>query len=139
MDGAELLAALVLGEAGVRTEGGDLLLAVSDLLIDLDRSIRWGVPTALVVLGAVFAERERGSPKLTLLHFLGDASYSIYIWHVLAGIVVTAILLRAGIPHSLHPLLIVLGSLALSLLCYLLIERPILRLMRASRLKTIPQ
>ena len=30
MDGAELLAALVLGEAGVGTEGGDLLLAVSE-------------------------------------------------------------------------------------------------------------
>ncbi|MDL2402693.1 acyltransferase family protein [Rhizobium mayense] len=119
--------------------GGFVLLLISAWLTDLDRSLRWGVAAALLILGAVFAERERGSPELAVMHFLGDASYSIYIWHVLTAVVVTAILLRIGVPHLALPLLVVAGSLGLSLVCYILIERPMLRLMRPSRTKTVPE
>jgi len=118
---------------------GFVLLLVSALLPDIDRVLRWGVPATLLILGAVFAERERGSPELAVMHFLGDASYSIYIWHVLTGVVVTAILLRVGVPHMALPLLVVAGSLGLSLVCYVLIERPMLRLMRPSRKKIVPE
>ncbi len=111
---------------------GILLLAI-DPLPHFDRAVRWGVPATLLLSGAVFAERQRGVPKLALLHFLGDASYSIYVWHVLTGIMVTALLLRVGIPHAAQPVLIVLGSLAFAIICYLFIERPILRKMRPAR------
>jgi len=87
----------------------------------------------LLLSGAVFAERERGVPQLAFLHFLGDASYSIYVWHVLTGILVTALLLRVGMPHGMQPALIALGSLAFAIVCYLCIERPIQRKMRSSR------
>jgi exopolysaccharide production protein ExoZ len=119
--------------------GGFVLLLMSALLPHLDRVLRWGAPAALLVLGAVFAERERGSPELAVMHFLGNASYSIYIWHVLTGVVVTAILLRVGVPHLALPLLVVASSLGLCLVCYVLIERPMLRLMRPSRTKTVPE
>ena len=112
---------------------GFVLLLASEPFTHLERAVRWGVPAGLLLTGAVFAERERGVPRLAFLHFLGDASYSIYVWHVLTGIMVMALLLRLGIPHAAQPALIALGSLAFAIVCYLFIERPILRKMRSSR------
>jgi len=112
---------------------GVALLVAGDPLTHLERAVRWGVPAVLLLSGAVFAERERGVPKLAFLHFLGDASYSIYVWHVLTGILVTALLLRIGIPHGMQPVFIALGSLAFTIVCYVCIERSIQRKMRSSR------
>ena len=112
---------------------GILLLLASYWALHLDRVVRWGIPSALLLLGAVFVEKERGSPKLDFLHFLGDASYSIYIWHVLIGVLVTALLLRIGLTGPALPLLLMVSSLGLSLLCYMLVERPMLRRLRSSR------
>ena len=112
---------------------GFVLLVASDPLPHLERAIRWGLPAVLLLSGAVFAERERGIPKLAFLHFLGDASYSIYLWHVLTGIMVTALLLRVAVPHDMQPITIALGSLAFAIVCYLGIERPIQRKIRSSR------
>ena len=109
------------------------LLVASDPLIHLERAIRWGIPAMLLLSGAVFAERERGVPQLAFLHFLGDASYSIYVWHVLMGVLATALLLRIGVPHGTQPVFIALGSLAFTIVCYLFIERPILRKTRSAR------
>ncbi|MEF0939020.1 acyltransferase family protein [Rhizobium sp. BR 362] len=112
---------------------GFVLLLASDLMPDVDRTVGWGIPAVLILSGAVFAERERGVPNLAYLHFLGDASYSIYVWHVLTGVMVTALLLRAGVPHAAQPAFLALGSLAFTIICYLFIERPILRKMRPAR------
>ena len=112
---------------------GFVLLVANDPLPHLERAIRWGLPAVLLLSGAVFAERERGIPKLAFLHFLGDASYSIYLWHVLTGIMVTALLLRVAVPHDMQPITIALGSLAFAIVCYLGIERPIQRKIRSSR------
>lgn len=114
---------------------GFVLLLARDLMAHFDRVVRWGVPAVLLLLGAVFAERERGAPKLAFLQFLGEASYSIYIWHVLTGIMVTALLLRVGVPHAAQPGFVALGSLAFAIVCYLYIERPMLRKMRSARPK----
>ncbi|MDK4702524.1 acyltransferase [Rhizobium sp. CNPSo 4062] len=112
---------------------GVVLLVASDPLIHLERAVRWGIPAVLLLSGAVFAERERGVPQLAFPHFLGDASYSIYVWHVLTGILVTALLLRVGVPHNMQPAPIAVGSLAFAIVCYVCIERPIQRKMRSSR------
>lgn len=112
---------------------GFALLLASDLMPHVDRAVRWGIPAVLLLSGAVFAERERGVPKLAFPHFLGDASYSIYVWHVLMAVMVTALLLRIGVPHGAQPVFIALGSLAFAIVCYLFIERPILRKTRAAR------
>ncbi|MGO4568422.1 acyltransferase family protein [Rhizobium sp. 2YAF20] len=114
---------------------GFVLLLARDPMAHFDRVVRWGVPAVLLLLGAVFAERERGAPKLAFLQFLGEASYSIYIWHVLTGVMVTALLLRVGVPHAAQPGFVALGSLAFAIVCYLYIERPMLRKMRSARPK----
>jgi len=116
--------------------GGFLLLAVTSLFdADAPRVLRWGVPAALIVAGAVFAERARPFSPVALLSFLGEASYSIYLWHVLVGIVATAITLRLGVLPALQPALIVVLSLAFSAVLYLVVEKPLVRLLHPSRPK----
>ena len=48
---------------------------------DLWRFIVWGVPSLLVVCGAISIELRRGLPTIGPLKLLGDGSYSIYLFH----------------------------------------------------------
>ncbi len=123
-----------LGLALLMLGGGFLLLAVSSLLDPgMPRVVAWGVPAMLIVAGAVFAERARPFRPTALLSFLGDASYSIYLWHVLVGIVVTGAVLRLGVPMVLQPGLILVLTLALSAMLYLIVEEPLIRLLHRRR------
>lgn len=45
------------------------------------RALAWGGPSALIVLGAVGLEAGRRWRDLPWLSRLGDASYSLYLWH----------------------------------------------------------
>ena len=49
----------------------------------LPRGFAWGVPAALFVGGWVFNERAVGIARVPMLQLLGDASYAIYLSHVL--------------------------------------------------------
>lgn len=59
-----------------------LLLSLSSVfqLADLNRVVIWGVPSFFIVLGAVYSRQMRHS----LLSYLGDASYSIYLVQILS-------------------------------------------------------
>jgi peptidoglycan/LPS O-acetylase OafA/YrhL len=92
----------------------------------------WGGTAALIVAGCVFLEKTGSSvfsrlPSPVLL--LGDASYSIYIFHMLIFGLIAAfylhvpVRLNTGWATPLHAAL----AVAASLLCYRLIEVPILR------------
>lgn len=105
----------------------------------LPRFVGWGIPAFLIVCGIILIEKRKKFPEIRPLHFLGDASYSIYIWHVVAAIAVTAILLRFGTPAKAMPFLVVSGSLALTLGAYLGIERPINRAIHLRRRETISE
>lgn len=51
------------------------------------RPILWGIPAALIVLGALSLDTRSGvagPPRLPALEWLGGASYSLYLWHTLA-------------------------------------------------------
>ena len=61
---------------------GVLLLALSWAPI-LPRGISWGLPAAALVAGFVLLEAVKGMPRIPALIFLGDASYSIYLSHVI--------------------------------------------------------
>jgi exopolysaccharide production protein ExoZ len=109
------------------------LFAVDWLQPGLDRTLRCGVPVTLLVAGAVFCERTLGAPRLALPQFLGDASYSIYLWHVLAIAGMVTVVLRMGLPAPVRPLAIVVGSVGLCSLAYLAIEKPLVRLFHPPR------
>ncbi|MGT2465721.1 acyltransferase family protein [Mesorhizobium atlanticum] len=109
---------------------GFLLLAAGPLFdADLPRALRWGLPAALIVAGAVFAERARPFKPAALPTFLGDASYSIYLWHVVVGVLATGVVLRIGIPTALQPATILVATLALSAMLYLIVEKPLIGLL----------
>lgn len=125
-----------LGAALALAGAGFLLLAAGQLFdADLPRALRWGLSAALIVAGAVFAERARPFKPAALPTFLGDASYSIYLWHVVVGVLATGVVLRIGIPAALQPATILIGTLAFSAVLYLVIEKPLITLLHPQRPK----
>jgi len=60
-----------------------LALIIGVLIPDLPRAVAWGIPAALFVSGWVLNERAHGTPRFPILQLLGDASYSIYLSHVI--------------------------------------------------------
>ena len=61
-----------------------IFLLLTTVNIDSQNSVRaiyWGVPAALIVIGAIMIEGSGTLPRSRILHLLGDASYSIYLAH----------------------------------------------------------
>lgn len=89
----------------------------------------WAYGASAAVMTAALAAGALRPPRL--LTFLGDASYSVYLVHlpVMSGAVF--LLSSFGIPWGLSPLICLLGLMVLSAaagsLCYILIERPMMR------------
>lgn len=111
--------------------GGFILLVMVQMLDpEMPRVLRWGVPSMLVVAGAVFAERARPFSPMALFTFFGNASYSIYVWHVLVVVVVTGIILRLGVPPGWQPASVAFVSIAISAALYLIVEKPLTGLLK---------
>lgn len=127
---------LSLALALVLLGGGFLLLAAVSLVdTDTPRVVHWGIPALLIVAGAVFAERARPFSPVASFTFLGEASYSMYLWHVLVAVVVTAVILRLGVSPALQPALVLSLSLAISAMLYLVVEKPLIGWLHRSRSK----
>jgi exopolysaccharide production protein ExoZ len=95
---------------------------------DLWRPMVWGVPSAMLVAGAVSIEADGGWKAIPGLKLLGDASYSIYLVHTLAiGALAAAI--GAWNPPLFIPLAMAAAVIA-GLACWALIERPLIRALR---------
>ena len=94
-------------------------------------AVLWGGTAALIVAGCIFLENSgvaifRRSPLLLLL---GDASYSIYLFHMLLLALISAFYLRVGFfldPDLAIPISAV-AVVALSLPVYKWVELPLLR------------
>ncbi|RWD73153.1 MAG: acyltransferase [Mesorhizobium sp.] len=123
--------------AGLAMSGAGILLLTAGQWFDahLPRALLWGLPAALIVAGAVFAERARPFKPDALPTFLGDASYSIYLWHIVVGVLATGVVLRIGIPAALQPVTIIVATLALSAMLYLIVEKPLIALLHPQRPK----
>jgi exopolysaccharide production protein ExoZ len=129
-------ARLPLGAALAMVGAGFLLLAASSLFdAHMPRALHWGLPAMLIVAGAVFAERARPFKPAALPSFLGDASYSIYLWHVVVAVLTTGVVLRTGIPAALQPATILIVTLALSGVLYRVVEKPLIGLLHPQRPK----
>ena len=122
---------LVFGYGGV-----DDVRALNDPWNGLRRAAVWGLPSALLVFGVVRMERtDRAPGRLSrAAAFMGDASYSIYLVHVL---VIRALgrLFESGmvaLPGDAVVGLTVVASLAAGAVVHVWIERPMLKPMRPS-------
>jgi exopolysaccharide production protein ExoZ len=109
--------------------------AVSQMLpASLPKTVLFGLP-ALLTLAAVlaFERRSGGIGGWPLLEWLGDASYSIYLWHTLALSVSTRVAHMVGLPVYGAIMLHVLSGLAAGMGGYWLIERPMIQHFAARR------
>lgn len=101
-------------------------LALSEYLKpDLHAVLKFGIPAGLLVAGAVFYEKARRLADVQILRFLGDASYSIYIWHVAAATVLQGVLLRLHLPLTVQIVLEGLGTVLVTCMIYISVERPV--------------
>ncbi len=85
--------------------------------------------TALV-LGVVSLEANGGIARAALPAFLGDASYSIYLWHTFAISVVAKVGMAAGIPMPALMVCAVASAILVGTIGYTALERPATRLWR---------
>ena len=119
---------------GLLTAGLLALLAYPPLKEPKMRVVMWGIPAYLIVQSAVMLEGrfKRAWPKWILL--LGDASYSLYLTHLLMFAFIVKVLVRghvltAGVVRRQDELVSIVVSLTVCVLVgvgvYLCVERPI--------------
>lgn len=99
-----------------------------EVLPPTDTVLRFGVPSALIVAGAVGLERSGWKIGARLMHQCGDASYSIYLFHyffVAAVIAVTSDLALGTSQRVLLAAAAIIGAVALGMAAYRLVERPL--------------
>lgn len=92
-----------------------------------NRFLRLGVPATMLVTAALLAEPFLARFRFRLLELLGDASYSIYLTHLMAMPVVYALI---GTKAALTAPLLALGAqiacaVAIGVLVYILVEHPL--------------
>jgi exopolysaccharide production protein ExoZ len=115
---------------------GLISAGLADLVDDHHvRFLAAGLPAALLVFGATVAKRYQIDPRPPLFVALGDASYSIYLTHVI--VVPAAVRLwsfsRLGYGASqmvVFAILAVTFAVAVGWLVHRLVERPLLKWLR---------
>lgn len=89
-----------------------------------------GPLAAALVGGVLILERNGAVRRSTALSYLGDSSYSVYLWHTLA----ISVVIKFGTMFSMpSPLLVVAGvafGVALGAVAYELVEKPIARMLK---------
>lgn len=89
-----------------------------------------------LVLGVVLLESSRRMDHFPSLAYLGDASYSIYLWHTLAISVVAKAVLKIGAPVGVSIALGVAAGVFLGAMAYELFEKPLRKYLSANRRKS---
>lgn len=123
----------------LKAAGGVLLLAVGLLglwLAGSQQVVRVaGIGTAAAaMLGGVIAIERRGMlPRLRLLRHLGDASYSIYLWHTLALSIVIGVARHLGSGYEITLIASIVGAVAAGVCAHHLIDRPMIDLIERLR------
>jgi exopolysaccharide production protein ExoZ len=119
---------IVPGVAATLFVAGVICLVLSECLQpDLPQVVKFGVPAVFLVAGSAFYEKTTGVREIRMLRFLGAASYSIYIWHVVFATILEGLLLRIHLPLTMHILLEAMGTVVFTCIIYITVELPITR------------
>ncbi|MBE9399139.1 acyltransferase [Pontibacterium sp. N1Y112] len=108
------------------------------------RALYWGVPGVLMVLGVVIVEVNGRMFKSRALHLLGDASYSIYLTHILALGVYRMLWSKLVTPEAtlLQMSAFVVGGLLVTivggLIFHIVVEKPLTRFLQQRLIKRKP-
>jgi exopolysaccharide production protein ExoZ len=139
-----VLGYMFLKERPLGVRSGLILIGLSLCLVawmadmqSVPRSVAYGIPAAFLVLGSLQLE---GMAKRAIFRpamYLGDLSYSLYLTHVIALPMMTAMFIKLGPQYGLagaasYPLLAALWALLLASLVHLAIEKPLTRKLRVA-------
>jgi exopolysaccharide production protein ExoZ len=97
-----------------------------------------GPLAAALVLGILAFEKTEKVVRLPLAAYLGDASYSMYLWHTLAISVVAKAGPMLALPPALTFAAAVLGGTAIGIAVHEVVEKPIAAFMKARRQRQPP-
>lgn len=93
---------------------------------DSMRALSYGVPALILLIGVLDIEHRRGLPEWRPLKLIGDASYSIYLWHTMILNVTLKLAAIAHLPRAVSIGLGLVAGVGGGLIAYQLIERPLL-------------
>jgi exopolysaccharide production protein ExoZ len=92
-----------------------------------------GPAAVLLVIGALGLERSGAVLRVPLISYLGDASYSIYLWHALGVSIALKLVASHPVPSLFALSIAVAAGMLLGCGLYELIEKPLLRRLRRKR------
>jgi peptidoglycan/LPS O-acetylase OafA/YrhL len=124
---------------GIGLFGVALCLGATGVGLDFAQSrvLIFGLPAMLIVIGCVGCERADRFKAPALLGRIGDASYTLYLSHILVLLVLKRGAMAAGMFDGATPLSVtvftVIGvsvSVVASLIIYRFVERPLLQVSR---------
>jgi exopolysaccharide production protein ExoZ len=89
-----------------------------------------GPLAAALIVGVLALEKDDALMRIPVLGYLGDSSYSVYLWHTLAISVVAKLGAVLAIPSAILLIVAVVSGVALVAACYELLEKPIARMLK---------
>lgn len=95
---------------------------------DTNRALVFGVPSLLLVAGVLAVEHDKPIKRWSGPLMLGNASYSIYIWHTLAISVTSKIAALFGLPLATAVAFNIVGGVLIGLAAYAALEKPLRKL-----------
>jgi exopolysaccharide production protein ExoZ len=95
--------------------------------------LTFGPLAAALLIGVLSLEKGGAMIRARLLAYLGDSSYSIYLWHTMAISVVAKFAPMLSIPPVPAMVLAVVAGTAIGVFCYELLEKPIAAALRSLR------
>jgi exopolysaccharide production protein ExoZ len=96
------------------------------------RFLTWGIPAVAIVWAVLCAESQVHFEKWKPALALGDASYALYLVHMIVLAIGWAILGKLGLTDSIGIayVLLVIGSVIAGLAAHMIVEKPMLKLIR---------
>jgi sugar transferase EpsL len=102
-------------------------------IIQMHRAIAWGIPFSLIILGLVKLESKKQLRLPKILKYVGDASYSIYLTHLITLLILESILKKLSLyallgQNGVIQLIFCIIAILMGCIYYSMIEKPLLRL-----------
>lgn len=103
--------------------------AIQLLRLDFNE-LTCGPLAVALVLGTVSVERSGKLPSIPFLTYLGNGSYSIYLWHTLAISVVVKLMASMQMPSDVMTFVGVISGTLLGICAYEAVEKPLRNLLK---------